>query len=104
MSFQIVSERLAALQDSNAQLRDLITRLATIKFQPGSVPLGDEDDNVKAELAAEIQQTIKDQEEDLKILQEDVIDLPSAREGSELDQQKSVLDVGVKRTFKELNE
>lgn len=104
MSFQIVSERLAILQESNAQLKELINRLANIKFQPGSVPLGEEDDNVNAELAGEIQQTIKDQDEELKILQEDVIELPPARQGTELDLQKNTLDRGVKRASEELNQ
>lgn len=101
MSFEMLSERLAALQESNAQLKHLIDRLAKIKFQPGSVPLGDEEDNVKTELASEINQTIKDQEDDLDLLQEEVIDLIPGRGGSE--QQKDGLSRQTKRAIEELN-
>jgi protein transport protein SEC20 len=102
MSFQIVSERLKVLQESNLQLKDLIDRLANLKFQPGSIPLDEEEDNVKVELTAEIQQIIKDQEEDLTILQEDVIDLDFGRSDRESQQQKALLDRAVKKAIEEL--
>lgn len=101
MSFQSVSDQLALLQESNAQLKDLIDRLANLKFQPGSVPLGD-DDNVITELTAEIQQTLRDQDEDFENLQEDVYDLPDGGPGSESGDQKSDLDATVKRAIKDL--
>ena len=102
MSFQIVSERLKVLQESNLQLKDLIDRLANLKFQPGSIPLDEEEDNVKVELTVEIQQIIKDQEEDLTILQEDVIDLDFGRSDRESQQQKALLDRAVKKAIEEL--
>jgi protein transport protein SEC20 len=102
MSFEVVSERLKALQKLNAQLKDLIDRLANLKFQPGSIPLDEEEDNVKVELTSEIHQIIKDQEEDLTILQEDVIDLDFGRSDGELQQQKAFLDHAVKKAFEEL--
>lgn len=102
MSFEIVSERLKALQESNAQLKGLIDRLADLKFQPGSIPLDTEEDNAKSELTAEIHQIIKDQEEDLIILQEDVTDLDFGRSDGELQQQKASLDRGVKTATQEL--
>lgn len=102
MSFEVVSERLKALQESNAQLKDLIDRLANLKFQPGSIPLDEEEDNVKVELTAEIHQIIKDQEEDLTILQEDVIDLDFGRSDGELHQQKAFLDHAVRKAIDEL--
>ena len=102
MSFQSLSERLTALQESNAQLKDLIERLATVKFQPGSIPLDNEEGNAMTELALEIQQTLKDQDGDLEVMQEDVNDLDSGRQGSELEQQKDRLDQAVKRAIKEL--
>lgn len=102
MSFESVSERLAALQESNAQLRDLIDRLASIKFQPGSVPLESEEGNAITELTLEIQQTIKDQDEDFEILQEEVYDLNPGRPDSELRQNRDSLDQAVKRAIKEL--
>ena len=102
MSFQTLSERLIALQESNAQLQELIDRLTTIKFQPGSIPLDNEEGNVMTELSSEIQQTLNDQSEDLELLHEDVYDLDSGRKGSELDLQKDKLDQAVKRAVKEL--
>jgi protein transport protein SEC20 len=102
MSFEVVSERLKALQESNIQLKDLIDRLANLKFQPGSIPLEEEEDNAKAELTAEIHQIIKDQEEDLEVLQEDVIDLDFGRSDRETHQQKLLLDRTVKKTLEEL--
>jgi protein transport protein SEC20 len=102
MSFQTLSERLTALQESNAQLKELIERLATIKFQPGSIPLENEEGNVMTELTSEIHQTLKDQNEDFELLQEDVHGLDSGRHGSDLELQKDRLDLAVKRAIKEL--
>lgn len=102
MSFEVVSERLRVLQESNTQLRDLIERLANLNFQPGSVPLDGDEDNAKVELTSEIYQTIKDQEEDLTILQEDVIDLDLGRSDGELQEQKALLDRAVKKSMEEL--
>jgi len=102
MSFQALSERLTALQESNNQLKNLIERLATIKFHPGSIPLDDDDGNVLTELSGEIHQTLKDQDEDFELLQEEVYDLDSGRQGSEVEQQKDFLDQAVKRGMKEL--
>jgi protein transport protein SEC20 len=102
MSFQTLSERLTALQESNAQLKELIERLSTIKFQPGSIPLDNEEGNVMTELTSEISQTLKDQDEDLELLQEDVLDLDAGRRDSDLELQKDRLDQAVKRAIKEL--
>lgn len=101
MSFENISDRLTALQESNNQLKDLIERLGTLGFQPGSVPL-DEDENVMTELSSEIHQTLRDQDEDFELLQEEVYDLDSGRIGSELEQEKERLDSIVKRCIKEL--
>lgn len=102
MSFQSVSDQLAILQDSNAQLKDLIERLGNLKFQPGSVPLDDDEENVITELATEIQQTLRDQEEDFEGLKEDVLDLQDGGPGSESADRKRDLDVTVRRAMKEL--
>ncbi|KAK8125058.1 uncharacterized protein PG998_000817 [Apiospora kogelbergensis] len=72
--FAELHDRLTSLQDAMSQLRELIERLAKFDFQPGSVPLaaGDEDD-VSAELSTEIIQIIREQNEDLELLEEDII-------------------------------
>ena len=102
MSFQILSERLTTLQESNAQLKDLIDRLANLKFQHGSIPLDDEAGNVLTELSSEIQQTIKDQDEDFELLQEEVYDLDGGNPGTELEAQRSGLEEAVKRAMRAL--
>lgn len=73
MSLEALQERLAALQETTSQLRELIDRLGSLKFQPGSVPLGtDEEDSVSGELSAEIGQMLRGGVEDQELLQEEV--------------------------------
>ncbi|KAH9908686.1 Sec20-domain-containing protein [Xylariomycetidae sp. FL2044] len=74
--FTDLQDRLTVLQDATNQLQDLIERLANFNFQPGSVPLGaNEDDNVSTELSSEINQILREQEEELELLQEEIIDI-----------------------------
>ncbi|KAK3906797.1 hypothetical protein C8A05DRAFT_29343 [Staphylotrichum tortipilum] len=97
-SFESLQERLAALHETTSQLRDLIDRLAHIQFQPGSVPLSATDeDNVAAELSAEISQVLRDEEEDLELLQEEIIDLRAGRPGSDAEHRKTRLRDGAAR-------
>ncbi|KPM34416.1 hypothetical protein AK830_g12156 [Neonectria ditissima] len=73
MSFEGLQERLTALQETTTQLKELIDRLATLKFEPGSVPLTtDEENSVSGELGAEITHSLRDAEEDQELLQEEV--------------------------------
>lgn len=102
MSFEGLSERLISLQDANTQLRELIDRLTTIKFQPGSIPLDTEDGGVISELTAEIQETIKAQEEDFEILLEEVEDVGTGRYQSPAEQRKEEMENHVKKAMKEL--
>lgn len=103
MSFDALQERLTALQETTAQVKELIDRLATLNFQPGSVPLssnndGDEDDeNVATELSAEISQILREEEEDLELLVEELADLRGGKEGSEAARRKERLREGVER-------
>lgn len=72
MSFAGLQDRLTALQESTGQLRELVDRLASLTFQPGSVPLGtDEEDSVSGELSAEIGQILKANAEDQELLLEE---------------------------------
>jgi protein transport protein SEC20 len=123
VSFETLQERLAALQETTAQLQGLIERLATIKFQPGSVPLPmaslsmsssisslgsgaedaqDEDANVATELSGEISQILREEEEELELLKEEIIDLRAGRPGSEGEHRKARLREGVQRLEGEL--
>lgn len=73
MSFEGLQERLTALQETTTQLKELIDRLATLKFAPGSVPLAtDEEGSVSGELSGEISQSLKDGEEEHELLAEEV--------------------------------
>ncbi|GJN68420.1 hypothetical protein PLICBS_002463 [Purpureocillium lilacinum] len=72
MSLEGLQERLTALQETTSQLRDLIERLANLKFQPGSVPLGtDEEGSPSGELSAEIGQILRGGLEEQELLREE---------------------------------
>ncbi|KAK3337277.1 Sec20-domain-containing protein [Cercophora scortea] len=111
-SFEALQERLTALQETTGQLKELIERLATIKFQPGSVPLrsnlttygGSDESNAAAELGTEINQILREEEEELELLHEEIIDLPSGggRPGSEAEHKKLRLKEGAQRLGSEL--
>ncbi|KAK4220139.1 protein transport protein sec20 [Rhypophila decipiens] len=116
-SFEKIQDRLTALQETTNQVKELIQQLATVKFQPGSVPLpksisssttlnDDEDDadenNVATELTTEISQRLREEEEELELLQEEVIDMPSASPGSDAHHRKMRLNEGVQRLESEI--
>lgn len=71
-----LSARLSTLSESNKTTLHLIQRLSKLNFQPGSVPLvasgGDEGDDVLTELSSEIHESLKQQEEELELLKQDV--------------------------------
>jgi protein transport protein SEC20 len=102
--FADLQGRLTALQDATAQLRELIDRLASFNFQPGSVPLGaGEDENVGAELSTEINQFLREQEEELELLEEEIVDSwPAKVEKGELQHVKNRLKDGAQRLKAEL--
>jgi hypothetical protein len=103
MSFEALQERLAALQATTAQLQELIDRLSNLKFQPGSVPLGvDEDSSVSGELSAEISQILREEEDELELLLEEAEDLRGGRPGSDAEHHKARLKDGVDRLQREL--
>jgi protein transport protein SEC20 len=105
MSFEVLEDRLQALQETTSQLHTLIDRLANLKFQPGSVPLSsapDDGNNPASELGSEISQILKEEEEDLELLIEEIADLRSGRPGSETEHAKARLNDGAKRLEAEL--
>lgn len=70
-----LTNQLASLSDSLKQTNALISRLAKLHFQPGSEPLDDEDSNsVRVELAQDIHESLKQLEEDLELLKQEVED------------------------------
>ncbi|KAI0427292.1 Sec20-domain-containing protein [Xylaria sp. FL1042] len=101
--FKDLQERLNVLQDATRQLEELIHRLANFDFQPGSMPLrAADDDNVGSELSSEINQILREQEEELELLQEEIIDIPPGRPGSALQHDKNRLKDGAERLGQEL--
>ncbi|TLS29510.1 hypothetical protein PpBr36_01119 [Pyricularia pennisetigena] len=108
MSLRTLQERLVQLQETTSQIRTLIDRLGNLKLQPGSVPLGDESDshyddgNVVAELGVEITQGLRDAEEELDLLREEVADLKPGRDGSEAQKDRNRLRESADRLGAEL--
>ncbi|KAF6835155.1 protein transport membrane glycoprotein [Colletotrichum musicola] len=103
MSFEGLQERLTALQETTTQLKELIDRLQNLKFQPGSVPLGaDDDSTVSAELGSEISQILREEEEELELLEEEVEDVRTGRPGSEAEHTRTRLKDGLGRLRQEL--
>lgn len=106
MSFEALQDRLTALQETTTQLQDLISRLSNLKFQPGSVPLSnhssDDEPNVATELSGEISQILREEEEDLELLVEEISDLRTGKPGSEAEHAKARLRDGASRLETEL--
>ncbi|KAI1503231.1 Sec20-domain-containing protein [Biscogniauxia marginata] len=101
--FTDLQDRLTTLQDATNQLKELIDRLAHFGLQPGSVPLGaSEDDNVASELSSEINQILREQEEELELLNEEIIDIRPGRPGSEVQHEKERLKDAAQRLEQEL--
>lgn len=100
MTFDSLQERLAALQETTAQVQELVDRLASLEFQPHAEhdEAEDEDDeHVAAELSAEIGQTLREEEDDLELLAEEITDLRGGKEGSEAARRKERLREGLAR-------
>lgn len=101
--FTDLQDRLNVLQDATNQLKELIHRLANFDFQPGSVPLGAaDDDNVGSELSSEINQILREQEEELELLREEIIDIRPGRPGNALQHDMDRLKDGAERLEQEL--
>ncbi|KAI0880383.1 Sec20-domain-containing protein [Annulohypoxylon maeteangense] len=101
--FTDLQDRLTVLQDATNQLKELIDRLTNFNFQPGSVPVGvGDDDNVCSELSSEINQILREQEEELELLQEEIIDIRPGKPSSNLQHDKDRLKDGASRLGQEL--
>lgn len=74
MSSHVTTANLAALSDSIKLTFQLIHRLSKLTFQPGSTPL-DESADVGLELAQDIRDNLKQNEDDLESVRQEVDDL-----------------------------
>lgn len=73
-STQHLTASLASVTESLKSTNSLITRLARLTFPPGAEPLDDEGNSVRVELAQDIQEGLKQLEEDLELLRGDIED------------------------------
>lgn len=104
MSFEELQERFRDLQEAANQVRDLIGRISDLEFPPGSPPLrADEEDSVLAELGSEVIQTLREGEDELEALNEEIDDLFGNGGGASEEQARRFRD-DVTRFKKELAE
>jgi protein transport protein SEC20 len=96
---QSLEDRLNVLHETHKTTLQLISRLANIKFQPGSISLDTEAGNVRQELTAEIHENLKKEDEELEILKQEVQDTTesSSRRDPRREQEQTRLSVHVAR-------
>lgn len=66
--------RLTTLFESLKQIQQLITRLSKLPAQSGSSPTNPDEGDARIELAAEIHQRLKEQEEDFELIRQEIED------------------------------
>ena len=92
MTFEALQERLTALQDTAEQLRSQIDRLSRLYLQTADEDASiDGDGGVHEELSAEISQILREEEDELELLLEEVEGLPARRPGNDAEHHKARL-------------
>lgn len=105
---QTLTTRLNQLSDANKATLHLIQRLSKLDFQPGSTPLNTEEGDVRVELSSEIHESLKQLDEELELLRQEVEDAvqgtgPNARRrDSDRDSERSRLAVLLARLTEDL--
>ena len=74
MTTQALNARSTLLFESLKQTHQLITRLSKFPSQPGASASNPDEGDARVELSAEIHQSLKEQEEDLELLRQEVED------------------------------
>ncbi|KAL8922081.1 MAG: hypothetical protein Q9208_005391 [Pyrenodesmia sp. 3 TL-2023] len=74
MNLRSLSARLQPLSNAHKQTVHLIHRLSKLPATPGSSSLGSETEDARLELSTEIHQSLKEQEEELEILRQEIED------------------------------
>lgn len=69
-----ITARLSALSEYHKTTLHLIQRLSKLSFQPGSTPRDTEEGDVRIELTSDIHESLKQQEEDLDLLKQEIED------------------------------
>ena len=81
-----------------------------LSFQPGSLPLNSDEGDVRVELSAEIHESLKQLEEELELVKQEVEELTAGtvssarRRDSEKDRERSRLAVQVARLGEDLKQ
>lgn len=96
MSSTSLMARLTSLTEARKTTHALITRLSRLPCQPGT-----DNGDVRTELSAEIHQRLKEQEEELDLLRQEVDDFLVGR-NREKEAEKARLEVGVQRLGEDL--
>ena len=91
-----LTTRLTSLKEARNTTHTLIARLSKLPRQPGS-----DNSEVRVELSAEIHQLLKEQEEELELLRQDLDDFSVGRD-KEKEAEKARLEVGVQRLGEDL--
>jgi protein transport protein SEC20 len=110
MTTSSLSARLTTLSDSNKAILQLVHRLSKLSFQPGSLPLNSDEGDVRVELSAEIHESLKQLEEELELVRQEVEELTAGtvssarRRDSEKDRERSRLAVQVARLGEDLKQ
>lgn len=104
-----LTTRLNGLSESYKTTLHLISRLSKLQFQPGSTPLNDgAEGDVRVELSSDIHESLKQQEEELELLKQEIEDLTPTdsynyrRRETNLDRERSRLSVQVARLGEDL--
>lgn len=74
MNTQALNLRLQSLFGAHKQTIQLINRLSKLPAQLGSSPLNPDEADARQELSAEIHQSLKEQDEDLELLRQEIED------------------------------
>lgn len=93
MSLDDLQERFKDIQEETTQVWQLIDRIADLDFTPSGPPLrADEEDSALAELSSEITQTLREGDDELEVIKEEVEDLPQGPGGAAEDQRRRLVD------------
>ncbi|KAH0544196.1 hypothetical protein FGG08_001641 [Glutinoglossum americanum] len=102
MSRSPLPSRLGNLSESHRVTLSLITRLSKLSIQPGSTSLANDGNDSRLELAAEIHQELKEQEDALELLRQEVDDHVSGARGAERERERARLEASVARIEEDL--
>ncbi|KAF2186854.1 hypothetical protein K469DRAFT_662681 [Zopfia rhizophila CBS 207.26] len=105
---QTLATRLNTLSEENKAVLQLVQRLSKLDFQPGSVPLNSEEGDARLELSAEIHESLRQLEEKLELLRQEIEDVVQGsrvsgrRRESTRDTERSRLEVLLTRLTEDL--